>query len=65
MNEIDQISKEDNVLGTPEGDEKRRAVEPMPAHGSESLQTEHNRQELITVGDNANIDKWHGRIEAA
>ena len=65
MNEIDQISKEDNVLGTPKGDEKRRAVEPMPAHGSESLQTEHNRQELITAGETVRIDKWHARIQAA
>ena len=59
------MSKEDNVLETPEGDEKRWAVEPMPAHGSESLQTVHNRQELITAPENAQIDKWQVRIEAA
>ena len=65
MNELNQMSKEDNVLETPEGDERKWAVEPMPAHGSESLQTEHNRQELITVGETVRIDKWRVIIEKA
>ncbi len=65
MNEINQMSSEDNVEESLVIDGEVWAGELVPEIGSALLPADQNRQELITADEATNIDKWVLTIEAA
>ncbi len=65
MNEINQMSNEDNVEETPVIAGEVGAGELVPETGSALLPADQNRQELITADEAEIINKWQIIIEDA